>query len=61
MAGNPNGLAISRNSLLGAISGQLGAAQATATTDAWGFGRSWRSGDTTSHGDGLAVMANEAD
>ena len=25
------------------------------------FGRNWRSGDTTTHGDGLAVMADEAD
>jgi endoglucanase len=50
-----------RHSLLSAITGQLDAAQTQSAADAWDFGRDWRSGDTTSHGDGLAVMANEAD
>jgi endoglucanase len=61
LAGNPRGLEITRPALLHAITTQLDAAQATAATDAWGFGRNWRSGDTTSFGDGLTVMAQEAD
>lgn len=50
-----------KRSLVSAITGQLDQAQAQSSADAWDFGRDWRSGDTTSHGDGLAVMANEAD
>ena len=47
--------------LVAAITQQLEDARAAAARDAFGFGRDWRAGDTTSHGDGLAVMANEAD
>jgi endoglucanase len=61
MAGSPGGLETTRAALARALKAQLDAAVATAGGDAWGFGRDWRSGDTTSHGDGLAVTADEVD
>lgn len=50
-----------RHQLAAAITSQLRAAANVAAHDAFHFGRAWRSGDTTSFGDGLAVMADEAD
>jgi endoglucanase len=56
LAGDPTGV---RRQLLADLSRQVARAQARARRDAFGFGRDWRAGDTTSHGDGLAVMAAE--
>ena len=61
LAGDPPGLATTRPRLRAALTAQVRAAQRVARRDAWGFGRDWRAGDTTSHGDGLAVMAAELD
>jgi endoglucanase len=61
LAGAPAPPDASRTQLLGAITAQLDAARAASSRDAFAFGRDWRSGDTTTHGDGLAVMADEAD
>jgi endoglucanase len=52
---------VTRKELVAAITSKLRAAEAVGRRDAFGFGRDWRSGDTTSLGDGLAVMADEAD
>ncbi len=52
---------MTRNELVSEITSKLREAERVGTHDAFGFGREWRSGDTTSFGDGLAVMADEAD
>jgi Glycosyl hydrolase family 9/Bacterial Ig-like domain (group 3) len=59
LAGNPGGLATTKDALVGAMNSVLNTANNV--TDAFGFGRSWRSGDTTSNGDGLSVDAMMAD
>src|SRR5208282_2059575 len=59
MAGNPNGLAVDRSTMLTALKNQMGAAITQSGTDVWGFGVPWQNGDTTSHGAGLSVMASE--
>jgi endoglucanase len=60
MAGNPTGLAISQSGIRKQLLQQVSDAIEQAGTDPWGFGYEWSSGDTTSHGAGLAVMASEA-
>src|SRR5271155_3287574 len=60
MAGNPSGLAVSQSSIRKQFLQQVSDAVTQAATDPWGFGDQWSSGDTTSHGAGLAVMASEA-
>lgn len=60
-AGDPPGLATTRAALRRALTRQLDRAAGVARHDAFRFGRDWRAGDTTSHGDGLAVMAGELD
>ena len=60
MAGNPSGLAISQSSIRAQFLLQVGDAITQAGTDPWGFGYQWNSGDSTSHGAGLSVMASEA-
>src|ERR1035438_5409735 len=60
MAGNPDDLAVSKSSIRKQFLRQVGDAISQAGTDPWGFGNQWSSGDTTSHGAGLAVMASEA-
>ena len=60
MAGNPSRLAVSKASIRKQFLRQVGDAIAQAGTDSWGFGYQWNSGDTTSHGAGLSVMASEA-
>jgi endoglucanase len=60
MAGDPNGLAVSKAGIRKQLLRQLDGAIAQAATDAWGFGYEWSFGDTTSHGAGLSVMASEA-
>jgi endoglucanase len=57
-AGNPAGLAVTRQGILNQLEKQVGDAVTQAGTDAWGFGDAWNS-DTTSHGAGLSVMASE--
>jgi endoglucanase len=58
-AHNPGDLAIGEDGIRDQFLKQVGDAIRLAKTDAWGFGASWNS-DTTSHGDGLSVMASEA-
>ena len=60
MAGDPNGLAVSKNGIRRQFLRQIDDAISQANADAWGFGYQWEYGDTTSHGAGLAVMASEA-
>jgi endoglucanase len=60
MAGDPAGLAVSESSIRAQLLQQVGDAISQALTDAWGYGNQWNSGDTTSHGAGLSVMASEA-
>jgi endoglucanase len=60
MAGSPSGLAISQASIRKQFLQQVSDAISQAGTDPWGFGYQWNSGDSTSHGAGLSVMASEA-
>jgi endoglucanase len=60
MAGNPSGLAVSQSSIRKQFLQQVADAISQASADPWGFGYEWSSGDTTSHGAGLSVMASEA-
>jgi endoglucanase len=60
MAGNPSGLAISQSGIRKQFLQQVSDAIDQAGSDPWGFGYEWSSGDTTSHGAGLSVMASEA-
>jgi len=60
MAGNPDGLAVSQSSIREQFLQQVSDAVAQASTDPWGLGYEWNSGDLTSHGAGLSVMASEA-
>ena len=59
-AGNPAGLAVSQSSVRNQLLKQVADAIAQASSDVWGFGVPWNSGDVTSHGAGLSVMASEA-
>jgi endoglucanase len=61
LAGNPSGLATSQAALLADLEKQLNKAVTQAGTDPFGFGFPWSSYDTTSHGGGLVIMANEYD
>ena len=60
MAGNPSGLAISQSGIRQQFLQQVSDAITQAGTDPWGLGYEWNSGDLTSHGAGLSVMASEA-
>lgn len=60
MAGDPSGFAVSKVGIRQQLLRQVKDAITQAETDSWGFGYQWSSGDTTSHGAGLAVMASEA-
>jgi endoglucanase len=60
MAGDTSGLAVSEASIREQFLQQVGDAITQAGTDPWGYGNAWSSGDTTSHGAGLSVMASEA-
>ena len=60
MGGDPANLAVSESSIRAQFLKQVGDAISQSTTDAWGYGNQWNSGDTTSHGAGLSVMASEA-
>jgi endoglucanase len=67
LAGNPSGLAVDQATMLSALENQMGVAIKHAGKDVWGFGFPWGnenvanlgSGDVTSHGAGLSVMASE--
>ena len=61
LAGNPTGLATSEAALLADLKKQLDKAVTQAGKDPFGFGFPWGTYDTTSHGGGLVVMANEYD
>jgi endoglucanase len=60
MAGNPSGLALSQSTIREQFLRQVDDAIHRSAKDPWGFGYEWSSGDTTSHGAGLSVMASEA-
>jgi endoglucanase len=60
MAGNPSGLALSESTIREQFLRQVDDAIHRSAKDPWGFGYEWSSGDTTSHGAGLSVMASEA-
>jgi endoglucanase len=60
-AGNPSGLATSQAALLADLKKQLDTALAQGATDPFGFGFPWNTYDTTTHGAGLSVMAQEYD
>jgi endoglucanase len=60
MAGDPGGLAVSQSSIRKQFLQQVADAIGQAGSDPWGFGYQWNSGDSTSHGAGLSVMASEA-
>jgi len=61
LAGNPAGLATSETALLADLNKQLTKATTQAAKDPFGFGFPWNTYDTTSHGGGLVIMANEYD
>jgi endoglucanase len=60
IAGNPSGLAVTQAGIRQQLLQQVADAISQAGTDPWGYGDEWNSGDTTSHGAGLSVMASEA-
>jgi hypothetical protein len=55
------GLAITRAQLLGNLRGQIEKGIGVASHDPFGFGFAWDQFDTTTHGAGLTVMADEHD
>jgi endoglucanase len=59
-AGAPKGLALTQAAVKKQFLQQVQDAITQAGTDAWAYGNIWSSGDTTSHGAGLSVMASEA-
>lgn len=59
-AGNPSGLAIDQAGIRKQFLQQVADAISIGASDPFGFGYQWASGDTTSHGAGIAVMASEA-
>ncbi len=61
LAGNPTGLATTEAALLADLKKQLDKAVTQAGKDPFGFGFPWNTYDTTSHGGGLVIMANEYD
>jgi endoglucanase len=61
LAGNPSGLATSQAALLADLQKQLNKAVTQAGKDPFGFGFPWNTYDTTSHGGGLVIMADEYD
>jgi len=60
MAGEPADLAVSKSGIRVQFLKQVGDAISQSRADAWGYGNQWPSGDTTSHGAGISVMASEA-
>jgi endoglucanase len=60
-AGDPAGLEVTRPQLLADLKKELDNAVAQGATDPFGFGFTWAQWDTTTHGEGLSVMASEYD
>ncbi len=60
-AGNPAGLPTSESAVIDDLHRELTVATQQSRQDPFGFGFPWAAADTTSHGDGLAVMASEYD
>jgi endoglucanase len=58
-AGHTTGLSTTQAALLADLKKQLDKAVTQSSTDPFGFGFTWAAFDTTSHGEGLIVMANE--
>ena len=61
LAGNPTGLAVTQPTLLADLKKQLDKAVTQSGMDPFGFGFPWAAYDTTTHGNGLVVMAQEYD
>jgi endoglucanase len=59
LAGDPQNLAVTKDKISKQLVAQVDDAISQGETDAWGYGNDWSSGDTTSHGAGLSVMASE--
>jgi endoglucanase len=59
LAGNPSGLETTQATLVADLVKQLNKAVTQSAADPFGFGFTWATYDTTSHGGGLAVMAAE--
>jgi len=59
LAGSPSGLETTQAALVVDLVKQLNKAVSQSATDPFGFGFTWATYDTTSHGGGLAVMAAE--
>ena len=59
LTGGAGGLEVSEDELVADLRRQLTAAVRQARRDPFGFGFPWNAADTTSHGDGLVVMAGE--
>jgi len=59
--GAKTGLAVTKASLLGDLRTQIKRAQAIGRSEPFGYGFAWNQWDTTTHGLGLSVMANEYD
>ena len=60
-AGDPRGLAVGPAFLLADLRRQIAHGQSIGTADPFGFGFPWAQWDTSSHGFGLAVTADEYD
>jgi endoglucanase len=60
LAGDPKDLEVTEAGMQQQLLLQIADAITQSESDPWGFGNQWSSGDTTSHGAGLAVMASEA-
>ncbi len=58
-AGNPSGLAVTKQNLLDDMAKQISNSVANNASDPFGFGLPWGTYDSISHGAGLAVMAAE--
>jgi endoglucanase len=58
-AGHTTGLSTTQAALLADLKKQLDKAVTQSGTDPFGFGFTWAAFDTTSHGEGLVVMADE--
>ena len=55
------GMPVTRQQLLGNLLAQINKARTIAAQDPFGFGFAWDQWDTTTHGAGLSVLANEYD
>jgi endoglucanase len=55
------GMAVTRQQLLGNLLAQISKARGIGARDLFGFGFSWDQWDSTTHGTGLSVLANEYD